>query len=303
MSSITKVALAGATGNLGPAILDGLLNAGFEVTVLTRKSSNHSFPPSVTAVSVEYDSLDSLTNALKGQEAVISALPYTANPAEVTTHLLLVEAAAKAHVKRFIPSEFGTDTLNEKTRNLPVFAGKVAVQDALKKEAATGGMTYTILCTGPFLDWGMNVGFIMNLKGKSISLLDGGDRLFSATSLPTIGKATAAVLKQLERTKNRAVYVHETATTLKKLAAMAKHATGADGWEENVVSIDEQLEIAWAELKKDQPNPDNFVYNFLRAGIWGEGFGGHFSRPDNELLGIKEMSDAELQDLVSSLAK
>lgn len=247
---------------------------------------------------MDYSSLDSLTNALKGQEAVVSTLPPDA-----TTNLLLVEAAAKAQVKRFIPSEFGADTLNEKARTLPVFAAKVAVQDALKREAATGGMTYTVICTGPFLDWGLTVGFIMNLKGKSINLLDGGDRVFSATSLPTIGKATAGVLKQLEPTKNRAVYVHETATTLKKLAAMGKHATGADGWQENVVSIDEQLETAWAELKKDQPNPDNFVYGFLRAGIWGEGYGGHFERLDNELLGIKELSDAELQDLVNSLAK
>ncbi|ERF73005.1 hypothetical protein EPUS_07099 [Endocarpon pusillum Z07020] len=302
MSSITKVALAGATGNLGPAILDGLLNAGFKVTVLTRSSSTHSFPPSVTAISVDYNSLDSLTNALKGIEAVVSALPYTGNPADVTTNLRLVEAAAKAHVKRFIPSEFGSDTLNEKARTLPVFAGKVAVQDALKKEAATGGMTYTVVCTGPFLDWGIMVGFIMNLKGKSISLWDGGDRVFSATSLQAIGKATAGVLKQLEQTKNRAVYVHETATTLKKLATMGKHATGADGWQENVVSMDEQLEMAWAELKKDQPNPDNFAYNFIKASIWGEGFGGHFERLDNKLLGIKEMGDAELQDLVNSLA-
>ena len=253
---------------------------------------------------MDYHSLESLTNALQGQEAVISALPITGDHADVKANLLLVEAAAKTDVKRFIPSEFGTDTLNnEKTRTLPVFVGKVAVQDALKNEAATGGMTYTVVCTGPFLDWGMMSGFIMNLKRKSISLWDGGDRVFSAASLQTIGRAVAGVLKQLEPTKNRAVYVHDTATTLKKLAAMAKHATGADGWKESVVSIDEQLEIAWAEVKKDQPNPDNFVYTFLKASVWGEGFGGHYERPDNELFGIKEMSDAELQDLVNSLAK
>ena len=220
----------------------------------------------------------------------------------IATQLLLVEAAAKAQVKRFIPSEFGSNTLNEKNRALPVFKDKVVVQDALKKEAASSGMIYTLICTGPFLDWGIMVGFVMNLKGKSISLFDGGDRLFSATSLTTIGKAVVGVLKNPDQTENRAVYVHDTATTLKKLAAMGKKANGADGWSESDVSVDGMLQQAWAELKKDKPDPNVFVYGFLKASTWGEGHGSHFESPDNELLGIKEMSDDEVQNLVNSLA-
>jgi hypothetical protein len=164
-------------------------------------------------------------------------------------------------------------------------------------------MTYTLICSGPFLDWGMMVGFIINLKAKSISLYDGGDRVFSATTLATIGKAVTGVLTHPEQTKNRAVYVQDTATTLKTLATMGKKATGADGWKESVVPIDEVVGQAWAELKKDQPNPDNFVLNFIKASIWGEGYGSHFENPDNGLLGIKEMSDAEVQGLVNSVAK
>ena len=149
----------------------------------------------------------------------------------------------------------------------------------------------------------MMVGFIINLKAKSISLYDGGDRVFSATTLATIAKAVIGVLTNPEQTKNRAVYVQDTATTLKKLAAMGKKATGADGWKETVVPIDEVVQQAWTELKKDKPDPDNFVLNFLKASIWGEGYGSHFEKPDNALLGIQEMSDAEVQGLVNSLAK
>ena len=217
--------------------------------------------------------------------------------------LLLVEAAAKSHVKRFIPAEFGSNLLNEKCAALPVFKGKVAVQAALKKEAASTGMTYTLISTGPFLDWGIQIGFIMNLKKKEITLFDGGDRVFSATTLPTIGKAVVGVLKYLEQTKNRAVYVHDTATSLKKLATMGKKAVGSDEWQEPVVSVDEVLDQAWAELKKEKPNPGVFVYNFIRASILGEGYGSHFEKTDNELLGISEMSDAEVQSLVDQLAK
>ena len=222
--------------------------------------------------------------------------------AALATQVLLVKAAAKAGVKRFIPSEFGSNTLNEKNRGLPVFADKIKVQDTLKKNATSNGMTYSLIYNGPFLDWGIMVGFIMNLKAKSITLFDGGNRLFSTTSLPTIAKAVTGVLTHLEETKNRAVYVQDTATTLKTLAAMGEKATGGN-WEQSVVAVDEMLEQAWAELKKDKPNPEVFVFNFLKTSIWGEGHGGHFENLDNELLGLKQMSDVEIQKLVSSFAE
>lgn len=299
MSKITHVAVAGATGNLGPSVVGQLLNAGFKVTALTRQSSSHNFPRSVTVVPVDYDSLESLTNALKGQDAVVSTIASAA----IVTQLRLVEAAAKAHVERFIPSEFGSNTVAEKTRALPVFKDTIAVQDALQKEAASGGMTYTLICTGPFLDWGILVGFIINLKGKSISLYDGGDRVFSSTSLASIGNAVVGVLTHLEQTKNRPVYVQDTATTLKHMAALGKKVTGAEGWKETVVPINELLEQAWAELKKAQPDPKNFVMQFIKASIWGEGYGSHFEKLDNDLLGIEEWSDADLQDLLDSLTE
>lgn len=255
----------------------------------------------MTVVPVDYDSLESLTNALKGQDAVVSVL----GSAAIATQLRLVEAAAKAHVKRFIPSEFGANTLVEKTAALPVFKHKIAVQDALKKEAASsGGLTYTIIPTGPFLDWGILAGFIINLKAKSVNLYDGGERVFSATSLPTIGKAVVGVLTHPEETKNRAVYVQDTATTLKHLTALGKKATGgAEGWTETVVPLDEGLEQAWAELKNDKPNPTILALGFIRAAIFGEGYGAHFEKLDNDLLGIQELSDSELEAFVHRLAQ
>lgn len=216
----------------------------------------------------------------------------------------MVEAAAKAGVQRFIPSEFGSDTLNEKTRELPLFKDIINVQDALKKQAAAAsGLSYTLICAGLFFDWGITIGFILNLPEKSVNLYDGGDRVFSTTTLPTIGKAVTAVLKQPEQTKNRAVYVQDTATTLNKLAAMGKAITGADGWKENIVAIDELLEQAWAELKKENPNRGIANFKFIEACTWGEGYGGQFESLDNELLGIEQKTDAEIQAMIAGLAK
>lgn len=97
--------------------MEQILKAGFEVTVLTRPTSNHTFPSNVKVVAVDYDNFDNLVAALRGQDALISTL----GSAAFNKQLLLVKAAAEAGVKRFIPSEFGSDTLNEKSRALPVF--------------------------------------------------------------------------------------------------------------------------------------------------------------------------------------
>ncbi|KAK8050455.1 NAD(P)-binding protein [Apiospora phragmitis] len=307
MSSITKVALAGATGNLGPAILEQLLAAGFHVKVLTRQSSSHKFPDAVEVAPVDYDSLDSLAAALEGQDAVVSTLASLA----LEKQQLLVEAASKAGVKRFIPSEFGSNTVHEKTSKLPSFGHKIAVQEALKREATKpDGMTYTIVVNGPFLDWGVRVGWLANLQAREINLWDGGDRVFSTTTLTSVGKAVAGVLQHPAETRNRAVYVQDAALSARDLARYAKKATGDSGsdseqsWKEHRPSVDEIVNAGWAELKKENPNPnpDNFVMNFITASVFGEGYGSHFEKNDNELLGLKDMSDDEIVAVLKGLA-
>lgn len=249
---------------------------------------------------IDYESLDSITEAFQGQDAVVSTIASAA----LATQLRLVEAAVKARVKRFLPSEFGSDTQNPKARTLPIFRDKIATQDALKKEGAAGSLTYTFVCTAPFFDWGIMVGFLINVKAKSIDLFDGGDRTFSATTLPNVGKAVVGVLKRPEETKNRTVYVQDYSTTQKKLVAFGKKAAGSDGWTENVVAIDDCLKRGYEELQKPNPNPQIFALEFIKASVFGEGYGGDFAgKLDNDLLGVKELSDAEVQEIVNKFAK
>ena len=145
------------------------------------------------------------------------------------------------------------------------------------------------------------VDLIMNIKVQSIALYGGGDRDFSTTSLQTIGKATRANEEPCRVRAGHFKDVEEISKTLKELAIMDKKAT--EGWVETIVSTDALVEQIWVELKKEQTDPDNFVLNFIRASIWGEGYGCNFEKLDNELPGIEEMSEAEVGDLVDSLAK
>ncbi|KAI1654479.1 NAD(P)-binding protein [Daldinia decipiens] len=292
MTAITKVAIAGASGSLGAPVFEQVLNAGFQVTVITRKGSSHAWPSNVTVKEVDYSSLDSLTEALQGQDAVVATITTPA----LNTQILLIEAAAKAGVKRFIPSEFGSDTFNEKASQLPCYKPKVEVQEALKKAAAESSLTWTAVLNGAFLDWSIRVGFFADVKNRTIELPDGGNNTASATTLSTIGKAVVGVLRNPEQTKNRPVYVQETTISLKQIGEILKKHTGADGWKENVTSLDEGLQKVLEEIKTAF-TPNVFILT-LKVAIWGKGYGGHFQKLDNELLGIKQLSPAEVEAIV-----
>jgi len=296
---IKKVALAGASGRLGPAILEQLLAHNYDVTVLTRAESTATFPAAAKVQRVDYSSKESLVAALKGQDAVVSAI---ANPA-IDKQIILIDAAVEAGVKRFLPSEFGSDTTNAKAAALPVFRHKVNSQKALQERAAasTNGFTYTTVVTGPLLGWVLTQAFL-NIKEKRATLYDGGDRVFSTTTLQTIGKAICAVLAPPAETENRVVKVHDTHTTLNTLLAKAQKTVGAEGWTITQASVDELLGSSWAGVKQgkfDWPT----LFGFVVTAIQGDGYGGKLESTDNALLGIPELTDEELQAVVDQVAK
>lgn len=271
-----------------------MVDAGFNVTVFARAGSKTSFPSTVTIAEVDFNSVPALTSALKGQDAVVSTLgtPSMASQTNV------IDAALAAGVKRFIPSEFGSDTTNPKVRALPVFRDKVAAEDYLSKKASEGAITYTLIFNGALLDWGMRTPFIIDLHGKSAELFDGGDRPFSATKTTTVGKAVARILSHYEETKNRPVWVQDAIVTQNQLVALGEKLTGSK-FDTKVVSTADLESSAYVELGKESPDPNVWV-SFIRRAAWAEGYGGDFKKTDNALLGLKEMTEGEIEDLVAS---
>ncbi|OJJ94958.1 hypothetical protein ASPACDRAFT_82383 [Aspergillus aculeatus ATCC 16872] len=295
----TKVALVGASGNLGPAILSELLTAGFDVTVLTRQDSAKEFDSRAHVAKVAYSSLESLQAALAGNEVVVNTLGVGSVPRDV--HLRLVDAAVAAGVKRYIPSEFGSHTTHPATARLPVFADKVAVQEHLRQKASHSvDFTYTLLFNGPFLDWGLKVGFLLNLAGPVATLYDNGERKFSTTTTSGVGQAVVGIIKNLPATANKEVFVHQAVVSQRELLALSgKHL------ETKAVSTSDLEQEASAELAKPSPNFQAAAVGFLRRAIFGEGFGSHFNSGDlnNEALGVQPLSENELRELVAQFAR
>lgn len=139
-----------AAGSIGGPVFRALKNAGFIITVLSRAASTATFDDDVKVVKRDYTD-PNLSDAFEGQDAVVSFVTGAA----ILDQIKFIDLAAKAGVKRFIPSEFGSNTLNELAQDLVFFYKQKfsVIEHARAVADKTPGFTWTGIATGPIFDW------------------------------------------------------------------------------------------------------------------------------------------------------
>jgi uncharacterized protein YbjT (DUF2867 family) len=302
MAPLRKVVLAGATGTVGGPVLTALLAAKYEVTVLTRPSSNHTFPESVKVAKVDYSDPSSLTEALKGHDVLVSTITITA--ADQQKHLF--EAAIKVGIKRIIPSNFGGDLTNAKCQALPVFAPKVELERYIKEKTQGTETTYTFIYNNLFLNWDIEYGelFLVHPKQKKIELFDGGEHNVTTTPISMLAQGIVGVLKRPDETANREIRIQGIAISKKKLLELAQKVAGEEGWNVTDYKSEDVEKQAWTDLQTNAANFEPWVLGFLNAASWGKGYGNDFTgNHDNELLGLKELTEEDVEELIKNAAQ
>lgn len=233
MAVIKTVAVLGATGNIGTYITNELVKAGFEVTALTRSSPSSitTLPSSVTIKQVDTSSAAALTEAFKGQDAVVSATGTMA----VGTQDVQIEAAVAAGVGRFIPSEFGTNSEGLTPELQAILGVKGTIIDSLKARAAESGgkFTWTALSTSSFFEFGFDHPvFGIDIPGRKATIYDSGNEPTTPTTMPQIGRAVAAILQRPDETANTYLAVTSFVTSQNELLRLVEEevtAANADG--------------------------------------------------------------------------
>jgi uncharacterized protein YbjT (DUF2867 family) len=299
MSPLPNIALAGATGNLGLPILSALLSAGYTVTVLTRTNGNHSKIPShpnITVAHVDFTSVANLTPALSGIDVVISCLTTSAmgvqNP--------LIDAAVAAGVSRFIPAEFGMDSQNPLAMRLPVCIMKVDTQNHLREQVRLHPeFSWTAVANGLFLDWGLEFAFIVDPRKHAATLYNGGDVPFSATNLADVVRAVIGIVENPPETANRVVYVHSARVTQNQLIRYAREKDGVE-WDVSVKDTQTIKRVSLEELEKgDEADVDAAMLGLCVVAMFDVEYGCDFTgRLDNEVLGVRELSERQVRDVV-----
>lgn len=140
-----NVALIGATGNAGSRILSELVRRSHAVTAIVRNPERVPAQPGVTARKGDVFDQDGLAALLKGHDAVISSVHFTASDPRK-----LIEAVRDSGVRRYLVVG-GAGSLDAapglKVIDAPNFPPEY------KPEAAAGGVFLDLLRDERELDW------------------------------------------------------------------------------------------------------------------------------------------------------
>jgi hypothetical protein len=211
----------------------------------------------------------------------------------------LIDAAIAAGVSRFLPADFGGDLTSPHLRTLIISRDKVATEEYLQKHESR--ISHTSIRTGPLIDWLLSRGVLVNMKDRSVTLHDSGDKRFSATTLTTAAAAVVAVLKMGTESQNRAFKVHEIVTSQNQLLKLAKEILPGVEWIINSASTAEMTSKS-NELLKADPNSRMGLQLQQAVTIFGPQYNSVFEEPDNADLGIPMMDETQVKELLKTFA-
>ncbi|KAK8073469.1 NmrA-like family protein [Apiospora phragmitis] len=316
MSSIRKVAVFGASGNFGAPITAALIQAGFEVTIVTRPAggSSSSSPPKPTrsnfpagagsVVQADYGDVAKLTSALAGHDAAVSVL----GPGAIAHEVSLVDAAEAAGVQRFVVNEFGWGG-NPRSYPEMVEVGArrhVAWDHARAKAEANPAFTWTGVTIGNPIDWALRrfprMGF--NVAERTAVIYDSGTEHFTGTTLEGIGQAVVGVLRHPAETANRSVKARSIKTCQNELLeAFRSESTAEHHW---TVTHEKVADLLEGGRQKHQAGTGGWILDLLIAQLYEEGLArcvvaSNREDSDADLLGIREETAREVAAKALSL--
>ncbi|KAL5083028.1 hypothetical protein Trisim1_002250 [Trichoderma cf. simile WF8] len=296
MAVIRNVAVAGASGNIGSIVVKALLQANFNVTVLTRSQKTGAYDSKIKVAEVDFTSLSSLTSALQNQDAIVSTL----GKAGLETQNLLIDAAIAAGVQRFIPSDYGVCTTSPKVSGFPFYSTLATVRKYLEDKAAAGALSYTIVAIGSFLEYVLMTPQVVNFKEHSVTLMDEGKNRISTSPLASIGTAVAGVFKNPDETKNRVVYVSATILTQKQIFDIAKEIKPEITWTVSNIKASDILKEGLDAVASGDGGFQAIGNILIGTAFGGEEYGCAYDNNDNALLGIEPITHETLKSLIAA---
>ena len=188
----TIIVLAGATGGLGGRIARELLERGASVRAIVRHGSapdkvEELRKRGVAIAVVDFKSVSEVSGACSGGSCVISALSGL-REVIVETQSVLLEAAVRAGVPRFIPSDFSIDF----TKLLPGTNRNLDLRREFQERLDKAPIAATSIFNGMFTDLLTGQAPIILFKLKRIVYWEDADQRLDFTTMDDTAKFTAA---------------------------------------------------------------------------------------------------------------
>ena len=184
--------LAGATGNLGGRIARALLERGATVRAIVRHNSD---PDKLEVLrkrgaaiaEVDFNNVSEVTDACKGGSCVISALSGLRDVI-VETQTLLLDAAVKAGVPRFIPSDYSIDF----TKLPPGTNRNLDLRREFHERLDKAPIAATSILNGMFTDLLTGEAPMILFKLKRVVYWEDADQRLDFTTMDDAAEFTAA---------------------------------------------------------------------------------------------------------------
>jgi hypothetical protein len=172
-----------------------------EITILTRPSSDTTFPssPSITIAKVDYASESDMISALRGHDLLIITLSARAPP---DLHTQIVAAAAAAGIQWIMPN-YWASPLGPRGGSFakdPLFSSFGGyINDVRNVAVPEGGVKphFVALCNGFWYEFSLSMGdpwFGFDIKNRKITLYDEGTVKISVSTWQLCGQAVASLL-------------------------------------------------------------------------------------------------------------
>jgi nucleoside-diphosphate-sugar epimerase len=242
------------------------------VEVFAGDLKDHAYLKEVLGGAGNGEPFDTIVNAF-GRNAILEQIPLL-DLAETTTT-----------VKRFFPSEYGTDIeYDETSPPEPPHQLKLKVRAHIKNNIRR--LEYTYLVTGPYSDLylgpskpAQDAGAFVVPEKKAVLLYDGNGPV-SLTNMTDVGKLLVAALKHPEVSRNRALKVNSFTATPNEIVKEFERQTESS-WNTTYVSREDLLRSEKEAYAKE--SPVKTLYTLRR--IWGDGKT-LYKKRDNEELGF-----------------
>ncbi|MEV6208969.1 NmrA/HSCARG family protein [Kitasatospora sp. NPDC051914] len=225
MTQTSYVAVAGATGTQGAAVVDALLAHGLSVRALTRTPDSAAAralrAAGAQVVAADFDDRESLDAALAGAGALFAmSTPFgTDLGTEVRQGTALVEAAADARVGHIV---FTSAAHADRDTGIPHFDSKYLIERRL----AGLGVPWTVLGPAAFMENYAGEWTLQGLREGSFVLPMPPERPLALVPARDIGAFAALAITRPAEFAGRRIDIASDALTCPEIAEVLGSATG-----------------------------------------------------------------------------
>ncbi|XP_052199879.1 isoeugenol synthase 1-like isoform X2 [Diospyros lotus] len=273
----SKILIFGATGYLGQFMVKASVSMGHPTFAYVRPINPSSDDPSklllhrhfqsigVTIFQGELEEEEKLVWVLRQVDVVISTL---AVPQHLHQLKLITAMKRAANIKRFVPSEFGSDV--DRVRGLPPFQALLDNKKKVRRATEAAGLSYTYVSANSFSAYFID--FLLHSHDKSDQVTIYGSGEAKDVAAYTVKASTD------ERTANRVIYCRPPGNVVSQLNLLSswEHKTGRTFTKGHLPEQD------IIDLSRTLPAPENIKMAIL-YNVFVEGAETSFELGEEEL--------------------